>query len=124
MAPTPALSLTEKQIRFELACSKLVLQASIEDIRLLCFRFISTLAEDLEHFQGGRSQLDPRVRPTPHMQRLAKDYLVIDKDGHPVWARTPEYERLGVIAESLGLRWGGRWASLNDIYHVEYQDGV
>ena len=123
MNASPQISLTEKQARFELAAAKLVLQASIEDIKLVCFRFISTLDEDLKHFLEGRSKIDPRIKPTAHMMRLAKDYAVI-KDGDFVWTRTPEYERLGEIAESLGLRWGGRWDSLNDIYHVEYQEGL
>ena len=32
--------------------------------------------------------------------------------GHPVW------QRIGAIAESCGLRWGGRWA-IPDLGHVE-----
>lgn len=125
MTPAPALSTTEKQIRFEVATSKLVIQCSLEDIKLVCFRFISTLAEDLAYLEQGKSEIDPRIRPTNHMLRLAKDFAVIDKiTGAFVWARTAEYERFGIIAESFGLRWGGRWLSLNDIYHVEYQEGA
>jgi hypothetical protein len=76
----------------------------------------------LKYFLEGKSQLDPRKGPTNHQKRLAKDFAVI-QDGAFIWSRTPKYERMGAIAESLGLRWGGRWASLNDIYHVEYQEG-
>jgi hypothetical protein len=122
MSPTSPLSMTEKQARFEFLTAKLVIQASIEDIRLICFRFISTLAEDLAYFQQGKSEIDPRIHPTMHMLRLAKDYAVT-KDGGFIWARTAEYERFGIIAESLGLIWGGRWPALGDIFHVQYQEG-
>jgi hypothetical protein len=118
----PNISLTEKQARFEFLTAKLVLQAALEDIKLICFRFISTLAEDLAFFEQGKSEIDPRDRPTMHMLRLAKDFAII-RDGNFVWTRTLEYERMGTIAESIGLRWGGRWKSLGDIFHVEYQEG-
>lgn len=118
MSASPQLSLTEKQIRFEYLCAKFILACYLEDIKLICFRFISTFEEDLKHFLEGRSKIDPRFKPTPHMQRLAKDFAII-KDGKFTWDRTPEYERMGEIAELIGLTWGGRWESLNDIYHVQ-----
>ncbi len=119
----PAISTTAKQARFEYLTAKLVIECALQGVVLICYRFISTLAEDLAHFKAGRSDIDPRITPTKHMLRLAKDYMVI-KDGNVVWSRTPEYETLGAIAESLGLRWGGRFKSLQDIYHVEYRDGA
>ena len=128
MGAAPQLSLTDKQVRFEYLCAKFILACFLEDIHLLCFRFISTQDEDLKHFLEGRSKIDPRVKPTPHMQRLAKDFAVI-KDGQFIWERTSEYERMGEIAELIGLKWGGRWmkrdesgkivGGLNDIYHVQ-----
>jgi hypothetical protein len=123
MNSSPQLSSTEKQVRFELATAKLVIQASIDGIELICFRFISTMAEDLAYFNQGKSEIDPRITPTMHMQRLAKDFAVI-VDGKILWDRNLAYDRVGEIAESLGLRWGGEWKSLGDIYHVEYQEGA
>lgn len=37
--------------------------------------------------------------------------------GDPIWAR------IGKIAESVGLRWGGRWR-IPDLGHVEYVERV
>lgn len=54
------------------------------------------------------------------MNRLAKDFAVV-VDGVYLWDRSPAYEKLGELAEALGLTWGGRWTSLNDIYHVEFR---
>ena len=119
-ASASPLSLTAKQILFERLSSRLVLDAKDAGIEVLCFRFISTFAEDLEHFLNGRSQIDPRLKKTAHMNRLAKDFAVV-VDGVYLWDRSPAYEKLGELAEALGLTWGGRWTSLNDIYHVEFR---
>jgi hypothetical protein len=124
MSGLPAqLSLTAKQARFEFLSSKLVIQCSIEGITLICFRYIATFDEELIHFNTGRSKIDPQIRPTMHMQRLAKDFGVI-KDGAWTWDDSPEYKRMAAIAESLGLLCGRIWTSLNDIYHVEYREGA
>ncbi len=129
----PPLSLTDKQIRFEDAVAKLKLQLRANDIDTICTRHISTLEDDLKYFLEGKSEIDPRIAPTFHMLRLAMDFAIVDKVTRGlIFARTAEYERFGEIAESFGLRWGGRWVKrdaagniiggLNDIYHVEYQD--
>jgi hypothetical protein len=124
MTPSAPISMTEKQVRFERAVAKLILQCQIQDIDIICTRHISTLDEDLKYFLEGKSLIDPRVKPTMHMLRLAMDFAVI-KDGQITWDAA-DYQRFGEIAESLGLRWGGLWASagLNDCYHVEYQEGA
>ena len=38
-------------------------------------------------------------------------------------AEWPLWERIGVIGESLGLRWGGRWKQ-KDLGHFEYVEGA
>jgi hypothetical protein len=118
-APAP-LSLTDKQVLFERLSSRLVLALEADGIAVLCFRFIGTFDEELKYFNEGKSQIDPRKKASPHQKRLAKDFVIV-KDGVLVWERTSDYERLGALAEDLGLTWGGRWKSLNDIYHVEYR---
>lgn len=36
----------------------------------------------------------------------------------------PDYEQVGIIGESLGLTWGGRFKRLYDAAHFEYTDGL
>ncbi|MBE3126186.1 MAG: M15 family metallopeptidase [Acidobacteria bacterium] len=119
-APVATLSLTEKQILFERLSARLILACKDDGIELVCFRFIATLDEELAHFLSGRSQIDPRLKVTSHMKRLAKDFAIV-VDGALLWDRSPAYEKMGSLAEALGLFWGGRWASLSDIYHVEFR---
>ncbi len=122
-SPAQPLSITAKQVRFEFLTAQLVMVCAAEEISLVCFRFISTFEEDLAHFLAGRSKIDPRIRKTMHMERLAKDFAVVE-GGTLVFEDGPEYKRMGEIAESLGLRSGRRWESLGDIFHVEYQEGA
>ena len=121
MSATPPLSLTEKQARFEFLTAKLVIECSLHQVALICYRHRSTLAEDLKHFKEGRSEIDPTKTPTKHMLGLAKDYAIAKGQDYD-WADISAYTQMGQIAESLGLRWGGRWVKLRDYGHVEYQE--
>jgi hypothetical protein len=121
LVPPAILSLTQRQVRFESLTAKLVLKCALEDIELICFRFISTQADDLEHYLRGLSEIDPRKQPTMHMMRLAKDYAVV-QNGTISWTAVESYLRMGEIAESLGLRWGGRWKTIVDQVHIEYRE--
>lgn len=119
-AAPPNLSTTEKQAAFELLTARLVIECDAAGMRAICYRHRSTMAEDLALFEAGSSQLDPRVKPTPHMLGLAKDYAIATGTRYN-W-NSPDYDRLGEIAERLGLRWGGRWKTLVDKNHVEYKE--
>ncbi len=124
MVASPQLSLTQKQARFEYLTAKLVIECALAGVEIICYRHRSTLAEDLAHFEAGRSQIDPRLTPTPHMRGLAKDYAIPNADGSGYDWSSPGYDILGRIAESLGLTWGGSWVSLVDKNHVQYADGA
>jgi hypothetical protein len=115
------MNFNQKRILFFRAIGELVRRAAEKGIELMPFGFHHTLEEDLKYFQEGKSRIDPTKKPTKHMLWLAMDMVII-KDGFAAWDRIPEYEILGEIWESLGGRWGGRWASLGDIYHYEYSD--
>jgi peptidoglycan L-alanyl-D-glutamate endopeptidase CwlK len=122
--PSPSLSLTEKQVRFEYLTSKLVIECAIHGVEIICYRHRSTLAEDLAYFQSGLSQIDPRITPTPHMRGLAKDFAIPNADASGYDWSSPGYDTMGEIAESLGLIWGGRWKTLVDKNHVQFQEGA
>jgi hypothetical protein len=115
--------MTEKQARFEYLTAQLVIQCYLEDILIICYRHRATLEQDLEHYKAGRSEIDPRVTPTKHMQGLAKDFAIAKGAAYD-WADSGSYTRMGEIAERLGLRWGGRWQKLRDYGHVEFQEGA
>ena len=45
--------------------------------------------------------------------------------GKPAWSGTSLYRKAGVIAESVGLEWAGRWTgSLRETAHCQYTGGL
>lgn len=49
--------------------------------------------------------------------------IVIVENGSAVWSH-PKYRQIGEYGESIGFFWGGRWTSLNDVYHFQMTDGL
>jgi len=43
------------------------------------------------------------------------DVYGMNRDAVPAWV----WDEIGPYAESLGLRWGGRWATFRDVAHFE-----
>jgi hypothetical protein len=83
---------------------------------------LRTQAEHLENVRRGVSWT-PRSR---HLDGLAIDiapyetYLLHGPDKLQWNADDPVWLKLGLIGESLGLRWGGRWTRTPDPGHFEY----
>jgi D-alanyl-D-alanine carboxypeptidase. len=63
---------------------------------------------------GGRSK---------HQYGLAVDIVPI-VNGKPQWKNQTLWRKVGVIGESLGLRWGGRWKRPYDPAHFEWSGGL
>lgn len=59
---------------------------------------------------GGRSK---------HQHYLAIDVVPI-VNGKPKWHDRRLWNKIGVIGQSYGLKWGGRWRRLYDPGHFEY----
>ncbi len=80
-----------------------------------------TEAQHLEDVANGRSWI---ARST-HQDGLAIDVAPYDTyqlhgDDKLRWDATdPVWNRIGLIGEGLGLRWGGRWVQ-KDLGHFEY----
>jgi len=120
MATSTQISTTEKQARFEYLTAKLVIECSLQGIVIICYRYRSTMAEDLAYYRAGLSEIDPTKTATKHMLGLAKDFAIAKGNAYD-WNDTEGYKKMGEIAESLGLKWGGRW-KIGDYGHVEYQE--
>ena len=96
---------------------------SANGIDVICFTFYRTPEQQKIEFDAGRSTL----LHGKHQDWLAMDFALwddIDADGNVDkdeirWKNDPRYTEMGIYWESLGGTWGGRWESLNDIYHFE-----
>jgi peptidoglycan L-alanyl-D-glutamate endopeptidase CwlK len=58
-----------------------------------------------------------------HNWACAFDFVPI-VHGKAVWDDPRAFERCGVIAESLGLEWAGRWRSFKELAHCQYTGGL
>lgn len=59
-----------------------------------------------------------------HNHRCAFDFVPMVA-GKPAWGDTNLYRKAGVIAESVGLEWAGRWTgSLRETAHCQYTGGL
>ncbi len=63
-----------------------------------------------KHLDGDAIDICPYAQYDAH----GADKLLWDA-GDPIW------QKIGVIGEALGLRWGGRW-TIPDLGHFEYVD--
>lgn len=112
---------TQKRIKFLKMFAAFTGMAIASDIDFIVTTFYRTAAEQNERFTEGKSYCDGYSTKSKHQKWLAIDLVVIE-DSQCLWAHVPEYDKLGKIWESLGGTWGGRWASLDDIYHFEWDE--
>lgn len=110
------------------AAEKLLAQCDAAGIALLVTSTYRNYAEQARLYAQGRSTPGKRVtnaRPgySAHNFRRAFDVVPL-KDGKPWWsAPFATWARIGVMGESLGLEWGGRWTGLVDLPHFQDLDG-
>ena len=109
--------MTANRVKFFQDISIMITQLSNEGIEFMPTCFYRTQAEQEDMVKKGVS----KTLNSKHTKWLAIDFVLV-KDGNLIWLRCSEYERAGEIWESLGNTWGGRWQSLNDIYHFELKE--
>lgn len=115
------MSKTQRRIRFLTLISQLMMYATAEGIKIMCFTFHRTPEEQYTKYLQNTSNCDGYRIKSQHQNWLAMDFVVLDEEENLVWARNTAYEKLGRFWKALGedAEWGGDWASLNDIYHFQ-----
>jgi len=58
-----------------------------------------------------------------HNWRVAFDFVPI-VHGKAAWDDAELFTRCGVIAESVGLEWAGRWKKFKELAHCQYTGGL
>lgn len=106
---------------YPLAC-RLVAHAVNAGIQIQIINTRRTAAEQAVNVATGASS----VTHSKHQDGLAIDvcpyaiYLEVGPDKLNWNDTDPNWVKLGVIGEGLGLRWGGRWTTPHDPGHFEY----
>jgi peptidoglycan L-alanyl-D-glutamate endopeptidase CwlK len=89
----------------------------------------SMAAQDALFAQGrtapGRIVTNARAGQSYHNFGLAFDVLVLDAMGKADWdTANPGWRLAGQVGKSLGLEWGGDWASFQDLPHFQLTGGL
>lgn len=71
----------------------------------------------------GRKVTNAKPGQSWHNWRVAFDFVPI-VNGKAQWGDAALFERCGVIAESVGLEWAGRWNGFPELAHCQYTGGL
>ena len=97
------------------------------DILIYC-TYRSGAEQDELYAQGrtkpGKIVTNARAGESYHNWRCAFDFVPLVA-GKPAWNDKALYLKAGVIAESVGLEWSGRWqGKLRETAHCQYTAGL
>ena len=106
---------------------KLIEEATAQGIHVKVICGHRTYEEQNELYAQGRTKPGKIVTKAKggqsnHNFATAFDIGIFNKDGTKYFDESPDYEKVGVIGESLGLSWGGRW-KFKDDPHFEFNEG-
>lgn len=87
-------------------------------------------AQDMLYAQGrttpGATVTDAKAGQSLHNWRCALDVAPL-RAGKPVWGTRGDdgaiWHRIGVVGESCGLEWAGRWTRRREFPHFQYTGG-
>lgn len=84
--------------------------------------------QDILYAQGrtkpGKIVTNARSGESWHNHRCAFDFVPL-VGGKPAWNDENKYRKAGIIAESVGLEWAGRWTGkLKETAHCQYTGGL
>jgi peptidoglycan L-alanyl-D-glutamate endopeptidase CwlK len=109
-------------------CRDFVAKCDEEGIDVL----ITSTYRDLEsqaaiYAQGrttpGKKVTNAKPGQSWHNWRVAFDFVPV-VNGKAQWADLKTFERCGVIAESVGLEWAGRWTRFREMAHCQFTGGL
>ena len=102
---------------------KLINTCHKKGIELAIVETFRTKAKQSEYYSMGREYTLTRGGKSRHQYGLAVDVVPV-VNGKPQWDNKYLWKKIGIVGESLGLRWGGRWRSIYDPAHFEWSGGV
>lgn len=98
--------------------SSLIVLLDAHGIPVTVFSFFRTAEEQKKLYDEGKSKCDGYINPSRHQGWLAADIGILNEARTDILWSDPRYEKIGALAEKIGLVWGGIW-TFHDVYHVE-----
>lgn len=119
------MKLSEKQRKFSVLLGRLIMLAHNEGIEFTIGHVWRSPEEQARLMKKKVS----RTMRSKHLERLACDFNIYINEKYT--SKRKDYIKLGLLAELIGLRWGGRFGIKKKDYgdkvgwdpgHVEYQE--
>lgn len=118
---------TLRRAEFNYKFAILTIYAKLKGISFIVFRHDCTAEEQNQKFKEGKTLCDGYEKVSLHQLDRAKDLVIIDKKGNPIWKHVPEYDILAQFWQGLDEEcvWGGQWyidgkTRFNDCFHFQY----
>lgn len=102
---------------------ELIRQCSLKGITVAVVETFRTHAKQTEYKTMGGKYTNSAGGRSKHQYGLAVDVVPM-VNGKPQWDNQVLWKKVGVIGETLGLRWGGRWKKPYDPAHFEWTGGL
>ena len=111
-----------------LMAEQFVAKCKAANIEVLIYSTFRDNEAQAAEYAKGRTKPGAKVTNAPpgssyHNWRCAFDFVPLLK-GVPQWNDSALYLRCGIIAESVGLEWAGRWVSFRETAHCQYTGGL
>ena len=95
-------------------------------VKIICT--LRTIEEQNQLYAQGRSKPGKIVTKAPggqsyHNYGLAFDCVPLINE-KPAWNRLDLFKRMGDLARSVGLEWGGSWKDFPDYGHFQWTGGL
>jgi hypothetical protein len=103
--------------------SQLIQECKRKGITLAIVEAYRTPAKQHEYKSMGKKYTRSGAGRSKHQFGMAVDVVPI-VDSVAQWDNKTIWKKVGIIGETLGLRWGGRWQSLYDPGHFEWTGGL
>lgn len=58
-----------------------------------------------------------------HNYRVAFDFCPLI-NGKAAWSDTTQFTKCGMVGESVGLEWAGRWTTFRELAHLQFTSGL
>lgn len=103
-------------------------RAKAQGIDLIITSTYRDMESQAELYAKGRTSPGKKVTNAKpgqsyHNWRLAFDVVPIE-NGKAIWNDTALWARIGIIGESCGLEWAGRWKTFKETAHFQYTNGL
>lgn len=124
----PSKSLSDLTPQCQLKAEQFIHSCEKAGITILIYCTYRSNEEQDELYKIGRTLpgkivTNARGGDSMHQYHVAFDWVPM-VNGKPAWNDTVLYTKAGIIAESVGLEWSGRWSGkMKEQAHCQYTEG-